>query len=153
MAAEEEVIEVAVEGRPAPKGSRISGRTKDGRTYTRAASKYEQPWVDEVKRQTQIVMRHHETPPPPYEVALEFHLKKAKSRPKNAPDYPTVGDVDKLARAVIDGLVKGGAMQDDRHVTSLTADKRFARPDEPTGVIARIRSLAPERDAPQIALT
>lgn len=151
--AAEAVILVHVTGRPAPKGSRIAGRTKDGRSYTRAASKYEQPWVDEVKRQAQIVMRHHDTPPPPYEVRLEFHLHKSRSRRRGAPDYPTVGDVDKLARAVIDGLVKGGAMEDDRHVTSLTAGKRFAEPDESTGVIAEIRSLAPECAAAQVMLT
>ena len=151
--AAEEVIEVAVEGRPAPKGSRIAGRTKTGHTYTRPASKYEEPWIEAVKAAAQIVMRHHETPAPPYEVRLEFHLKRAKERRKDAPEWPTVGDVDKLARAVIDGLVKGGAMQDDRHVTALTATKRFADPGEPTGVIAGIRSLAPERASPHVALT
>lgn len=137
------MIEIVVAGRPAPKGSRIAGRTKDGRSYTRAASKYEQPWVEDVKATAQIVMRHHDIPAPPYEVRLEFHLKKSQHRKKDAPDYPTVGDVDKLARAVIDGLVKGGAMQDDKHVIALTATKRFAYPGEPTGVLAEIRSLAP----------
>jgi Holliday junction resolvase RusA-like endonuclease len=139
------VIEIAVAGRPAPKGSRIAGRTKDGRTYTRAASKYEEPWVEAVKTRTQIVMRHHRTPAPPYAVRLDFHLKKSQHRRKDAPEYPTVGDLDKLARAVIDGLVKGGAMEDDKHVTVLTASKRFAESDETTGVVAEIRSLAPAR--------
>lgn len=136
------MIEIAVFGRPAPKGSRIAGKTKTGRAYTYPASKYERPWVDEVARVTQIAMRHHPMPERPYAVDLTFRLK----RPVNHRlDWPTTHDLDKLARAVIDGLVKGGAMQDDRHVVALTARKVFAPTIHEQGVVAEIQSVAADR--------
>jgi hypothetical protein len=52
------MIDVYVEGRPAPKGSRISVTGKDGRTWTRPASKYEEGWEKAVKAATQVAMRH-----------------------------------------------------------------------------------------------
>jgi Holliday junction resolvase RusA-like endonuclease len=131
-----EPIFVAVEGRPAPKGSRIAGKTKAGKAYTYPASTYEKGWVEEVKHATQLAMRHRQPPDPPYEIDLTFYLSPSK-RPVYA--WPTQQDLDKLARAVIDGLVKGGAMVDDRHVCSLTVRKTWAREHRPMGVIAEIR--------------
>jgi Holliday junction resolvase RusA-like endonuclease len=132
-----EPIVVDIEGRPAPKGSRIAGRTKSGKAYTYPASTYEKGWVAEVKHATQLVMRHRETPPPPYAVTLTFRLNKAR---RSTYDWPTGADIDKLARAVIDGLVKGGAMSDDRFVCTLTAQKVFTRTDQNPGVIAEVVS-------------
>jgi Holliday junction resolvase RusA-like endonuclease len=131
-----EPIFVSVEGRPAPKGSRIAGKTKAGKAYTYPASTYEKGWVEEVKHETQLAMRHRQTPAPPYEIDLTFYLSASK-RP--AYPWPTQQDLDKLARAVIDGLVKGGALVDDRHVCALTVRKTWAREDRPMGVIAEIR--------------
>jgi Holliday junction resolvase RusA-like endonuclease len=129
------VIEIEVEGRAAPKGSRIMGHTKAGQSFTRPASKFEKPWVDAVKTATQIVMRHHAMPDPPYDVDLHFYLQ----RPKN-PRYgwPVKADIDKLARAALDGLVLGGAIRDDKHVTALTVHTAWAEARAP-GVTAQIR--------------
>lgn len=132
-----EPIVVEVEGRPAPKGSRIAGKTKSGKAYTYPASTYERGWVAEVKHATSLVMRHRETPPPPYAVTLTFRLNKAR---RSTYDWPTGPDIDKLARAVIDGLVKGGAMSDDRFVCSLTAIKVFTQTGQNQGVIAEVSS-------------
>jgi Holliday junction resolvase RusA-like endonuclease len=128
------VIQIEAEGRPAPKGSRIMGHTKTGKSYTRPASKFEKPWVDAVKVAAQIVMRHHAMPEPPYDVALHFYI----ARPNN-PRYgwPVKGDIDKLARAALDGLVAGGAIRDDRHVTALTVTTAWATARAP-GVVAHI---------------
>ena len=126
------MIQIDVEGRPAPKGSRIHGRTKTGKSFTRPASKYEQPWVERVKGETQIAMRHHTQIDPPYTVELEFRLKRPQ-RNQHQQTWPTQHDLDKLARAVVDGLVLGGAMLDDRHVIALTVRKRYAEPGETTG--------------------
>lgn len=133
------MISVDVEGRPAPKGSRITGTTKRGDTYTYPASKYEKPWIDAVKFATQIVMRHHAMPEPPYHVELEFRLSKPRQRRY---EFPPVPDLDKLARATIDGLVAGKALRDDRFVTSMTASKRYVRQNETPGVHAGFESLA-----------
>jgi Holliday junction resolvase RusA-like endonuclease len=134
----DEVIAVDVDGRPAPKGSRITGTSKAGNTYTYPASKYEKPWVDAVKGATQIVMRHYAMPEPPYRVDLEFRLAKPRQRRY---EFPPVPDIDKLARATVDGLVAGKALRDDRFVTILTATKRYVRPGESPGVHAEIESV------------
>lgn len=128
------MIRIEVEGRAAPKGSRIMGHTKTGKSFTRPASKFEKPWVEEVKRATQIVMRHHQMPEPPYAVDLFFYIAK----PVN-PRYgwPVKADIDKLARAALDGLVAGGALRDDKHVTTLTVRTRWADVHAP-GVTATI---------------
>ena len=42
---------------------------------------------------------------------------------------------------MIDGLVKGKAMVDDRHVLSLTVEKDFVSIDEEAGVTAQIVGL------------
>lgn len=133
-----EPITVVVEGRPAPKGSRIAGKTKAGKSYTYPASTYERGWVAEVTEATKLVMRHRQTLPPPYAVQLVFHMPKGK---KAKYPWPPTPDLDKLARAVIDGLVKGAAMVDDRHVCALTATKQFAVAGQTVGVHAEVRTL------------
>jgi Holliday junction resolvase RusA-like endonuclease len=131
-----EPITVVVEGRPAPKGSRIAGKTN--KAYTYPASTYERGWVAEVTHATKLIMRHRETPEPPYEVRLTFYLAKGK---KVKYPWPPSPDLDKLARAVIDGLVKGAAMVDDRHVCTLTAKKVFAAHGQIIGVHAEVLPL------------
>jgi Holliday junction resolvase RusA-like endonuclease len=136
------VVTVDVNGRPAPKGSRVFGRTKAGNTFTRPASQYEKPWVEEVKRATQIAMRHHPQPEPPYAVQLVFRLDAPKKNRAAMPWWPTRHDLDKLTRAVVDGLVSGGAMKDDRHVIELTARKRYLEDGETQGVDAQISTAS-----------
>jgi Holliday junction resolvase RusA-like endonuclease len=134
------MIRVDVAGRPAPKGSRNAATTRDGKPYTYPASKHERPWVDAVTEATRVVMRHHTTPAPPYHVGLTLRIPKGRGAPSYA--WPTQHDVDKLARAVIDGLVKGKAMLDDRHVTSMTVCKLFAADGEEPGVTASVQEIA-----------
>jgi hypothetical protein len=45
-----------VPGVPAPKGSRISGRRKDGSIFTRPASKGEHVWVEAVAKLVRAVL-------------------------------------------------------------------------------------------------
>jgi Holliday junction resolvase RusA-like endonuclease len=125
------VIEVFVEGRAAPKGSRIQGYTKTGKGYTRPASKFEKPWTSAVKKQVEVAVRH-QTVSPPYRVQAEFLIAQPQ---RTRYEWPSASDLDKLLRATIDGAVQAGAMIDDRHVTALTVSKRFAKSDERPGVI------------------
>lgn len=112
-----------VPGLPAPKGSRTIGQRKDGSRYTRESSKRAGPWVEAVT----LFARTHGPPEgplePPYEIYLTFSLP-LPARPKYG--WPTKdGDLDKLVRGVLDGLTQGGLILDDRHVTKLSAEKRF----------------------------
>lgn len=123
-------MNVWVSGRPAPKGSRVTATTKDGRTYTRPASKYEKPWIEAVAHATA-----GEPMIPPYRVVLRFRLPRPKK-----PAHPWVAgpDVDKLARSTIDGLVRGGVLTDDRYVLSLDASKDWG---EEAGCLVTVESL------------
>jgi Holliday junction resolvase RusA-like endonuclease len=145
------MIDVYVEGRPAPKGSRISVTGKDGRTWTRPASKYEEGWEKAVKAATQVAMRHAHDPGPPYAVSVEIRVAAPKRRIDRKRWWPSQHDVDKLVRATIDGLVKGGAMTDDRHVIALTASKRYCATDEMPGASAQISQVAQMQELPVAA--
>jgi Holliday junction resolvase RusA-like endonuclease len=53
---------------------------------------------------------------------------------KGAPDFPaSKPDLDKLCRAVLDGLTDGGAWKDDGQVVMLLAGKIYPEPGMPTG--------------------
>ena len=59
----------------------------------------------------------------PVRVTMMFFLRQPK-RPK-APVPITKPDVDKLARACLDGMTDAGVFRDDSQVTTLTARKRY----------------------------
>jgi Holliday junction resolvase RusA-like endonuclease len=73
---------------------------------------------------------------PPYVIELEFRMPRPAD-PKYG--WPTKdGDIDKLARGALDGLVQGGLLVDDRHVVDLRATKVFTGPGA-TGVTVVVR--------------
>jgi crossover junction endodeoxyribonuclease RusA len=62
----------------------------------------------------------------PARVQITFRLPRPKSAPKSVTLPIKRPDIDKLARAVLDGLVAGGALADDSQVVDLLVSKRFA---------------------------
>lgn len=67
-------------------------------------------------------------------MTIRFNVNKPKSYPASVV-YPTKKpDIDNLAKAVMDGLVKGGIIEDDNMVTDLLAYKRYVSLDHPEGV-------------------
>lgn len=116
-----------VPGRPAPKGSRIFFRNGG----SREVSPYEKQWETTVGQ----TARHniHQPHQDAVTVTIEFVMPRPKSWGKKREDPHTVKpDIDKLARATLDGLT-GIAFIDDRQVTKLTATKRRAHHGENTG--------------------
>lgn len=60
----------------------------------------------------------------PYDLELEFYMPMP-ANPKYG--WPTRdGDLDKLERAVLDGLTQGRLIVDDRHVVGLSSRKWFS---------------------------
>jgi Holliday junction resolvase RusA-like endonuclease len=120
----EQLLRIA--GEPAPKGSRTLGRRRDGSVFSRPASQGEAGWVEAVARSA-MAARGTAQIEPPYTVELIFSLPRP-ARPAHA--HPSRSDLDKLVRAVLDGLVRGGLLEDDRHVVRLVASKRWAAPGD-----------------------
>lgn len=117
-------VRLTVRGRIAGKGSRTVRPLPNGAVVTRPASKYEKPFVKAVAETA--AWRKSEggdLPVAPYRVELDFYFDPPA---KPSHPYPTRVDLDKAVRAVLDGLVAGGLMVDDRHVTELVARKHFA---------------------------
>lgn len=122
-----------VPGIPAPQGSKI--RTRYG---MREASKRVKPWRELVTQCAAIAADENNLLAPlspPYQVEVWFYITKPRTTLAKHPVAPTVGDLDKLVRAVNDGLKTGGLIQDDRFIIRLTAEKAWADKDGPGAVI------------------
>lgn len=116
-------------GLPGPKGSRNTRTTTDadGNSRTRSydQSKIAAQWQKDVALQARSIVARDGLPgplEPPYSVIINFEFARPK---KPTWDWPTRGDLDKLARSTLDGLEQGGLLADDKHVTALVLTKRF----------------------------
>lgn len=84
----------------------------------------------------------------PVSVDLVFLLKRPPSAPKQR-NWPTVKpDLDKLIRAVLDGLTDARVWTDDARAVTITASKRYAEPDGNPSTFAYITDAetTPEQD-------
>jgi crossover junction endodeoxyribonuclease RusA len=153
-----EPVTIRVLGLAAPQGSKT--RTRHG---MRESSKAVGPWREAVRAETQLAITHAvpddrgwAADPPlagPLAVSVTFYFgrpqnhygtgKNAGVLKPGAPAFPASkrNDVDKLSRAVLDGITQGGAIADDGLVTDLTAVKRYAD-DVPAGAVITIRAVS-----------
>jgi Holliday junction resolvase RusA-like endonuclease len=126
-----------VAGRPVTQGSK-TGIVVGGRAVlVEKARDRLKPWREAV-RSTALehldqVMRGEawQPYPGPVHVQLVFALPKPASAPKTRRTWPTgarSGDVDKLARAVLDALTDAGVWRDDAQVVRLLVDKDYPGP-------------------------
>lgn len=129
MAAAANRAQFVVKGHPAPKGS----RTFLGGGASKESSDNCKPWVEAVAFAAKGQRpKGGDFLPPPYEIGLRFVMPRPAS-PKY--EWPSSdGDLDKLARAVLDGLTQGGLILDDRHVVQLDTVKEFCESGKSTGV-------------------
>lgn len=118
-----------VKGHPAPKGSRTF---LGGKGASKESSDRCKPWVEAIVFAARGQRPGGKMLPPPYKIGLRFVMPMADN-PKWG--WPTAdGDLDKLARAVLDALVYGGCIGDDSQVITLNAHKLYATADKLPGV-------------------
>lgn len=153
------MIRFRVNGIPAPQGSKrhVGG----GRMVE--MSKAVGPWREAVRAEAQRAIEdatwHSGVDPgKPVSDALSVTVVFVLARPKghmgggqlggkqyvkqSAPAYPAKRpDLDKLARAVLDGLVMGGVMADDSQVVSLNCAKVYARNGMPPGALVEVEAM------------
>lgn len=123
-----------VRGIPAPKGSlRAFNNPKTGiPIVTEGRTKPSKTWQAAV----QFTVQEHWPDPPlegPVRVWLSFVLPRPKSVKRAHPFVKP--DIDKLARAVLDGMT-GIVFRDDAQVVSLQANKAYT--DNITGVMIQV---------------
>lgn len=119
------MITFFVPGVPAPQGSKTA-KCINGKAIMWEASTKVKEWRATVTATAQIEMiaRGLETKTDPVELVLEFRLPKPKSVKREFPDVKP--DLDKLIRAVCDGLTKSKIYKDDALVIALSASKRYS---------------------------
>ena len=132
-------IVIQVQGKPRPQGSK---RLVNGRMIEASAGL--PAWRESIRAETQRAMNGNRVMGGAVRAELVFLMPRPKGHMgvkgirKGAPALPTiVPDLDKLARAVLDGIVNGGAIQDDSQVTTLVAKKVYAD-DRVAGLIVRL---------------
>jgi Holliday junction resolvase RusA-like endonuclease len=123
-----DTVSFFIEGVPVPQGSKTVSQAK-GRAWLRDANAARlKPWRHVIATHADLGV----TFDCPVIVTLSFVLPRPQ-RPRW--EVPAVKpDIDKLVRAVMDGLTDGGLLGDDARVVDLTATKRYPTPGDPTGV-------------------
>lgn len=156
------MIKILVNGSPAPQGSK---RHVGGGRMVEASAAVG-PWRDAVRGETQLLLSWLRgdgwrelamtdldvlTTSAPAAVTIVFrfarpagHFGKGRNAAvlkPSAPRRPVTmkrNDIDKLARATLDGLVDGGAMADDAQVVDLNLSKIYCAPGETPGAVIEI---------------
>ena len=124
-----------VPGIPAPQGSK-TGYVVGGRAVVVDKNPAVlKPWRVAIA----AYASNYRVDPGPVQVALIFVMPRPK-RPK----YPvpaTKPDIDKLVRAVLDGLVQGKLIEDDSLVVSLIASERYSTEESIPGVHIAVQPI------------
>lgn len=124
------MVELSIIGDPKPQGSK-SGfvNPKTGKVIiTEQAGKPLKQWRSTVAEAAEQAAVKHGQQTGPLRVEVVFRLPMPKSRPatvRNAVSawHTITPDVDKLSRALLDGLTDGGLIPDDKVVAWLAAKK------------------------------
>lgn len=122
-------------GVPATKGStRSFPHRVTGKIVTLPMSKSLREWERAIAYEARMSGATFEGP---VKVAMTFDLPMPKAE-QRVRWHHVRPDLDKLVRAVLDGLQMGGAFADDGQVAWLTAQKRTSRQ---AGVIVEVRDV------------
>ena len=115
-------VHFEIPGRPVAKQR---ARQRNGQFYTPAATRH---FEDAVA----LIARADRGPQLTGEIEVEIHISTKR---------PMRGDVDNYAKSILDGIVKGGVIADDREIVSLCISKSVVTwEDDRTYVSVRQRS-------------
>jgi Holliday junction resolvase RusA-like endonuclease len=143
-------VSAVVYGQPQPGGSKIPGRAKSGRLFTRDDNPKLKDWQRQVAQEVGRVVDGQPVLEGPLRLTLRFYLLRPKGhygtgrneghvRP-SAPAHPaTRPDTTKLVRAVEDALT-GIVWRDDAQVCEQAARKLYG---EPARVELQVEPLGP----------
>lgn len=137
---------ISVRGIPAPQGSKRYVGASGGKGRMVESSKAVGPWREAVRAEVQRAAENTIvgpvavelivwTPRPKGHYGAKGLLPSAPARPAGRPD------LDKLARAILDGVVAGGAIGDDAQIVALFAAKVYANEENPPGARIVVEAL------------
>jgi crossover junction endodeoxyribonuclease RusA len=148
------ILRFRVAGLPIPQGSKRIGRSRGGKPILLDDNdKALKPWRRSVVQAAKVALFGDFSWQPligPIRLALAFGFTRPPSHPRTRPTWPTgqgtTGDVDKLARAVMDALTEAQVWRDDAQVVELYAAKDWcgqgvAQPLTLPGLIVRVWRL------------
>lgn len=129
-------ISFIVDGEPRPQGSKRARLGPDGKIWMYEASgKNLKDWREAITWAAKLAMKGRPTFRGPVEVAITFYLKHPSRGPEQV--WPLKRpDVDKLQRAILDGMADAKVMFDDSQVCVIRGQKAYARPGkDPCAVV------------------
>lgn len=145
MTPDAEGFTFVVLGRAAPQGSKALHTKADGSKYMKEASDRVHPWRKKIERATKGADgRPLATFTGPVEIHIDFEFRRAKSNTDPFPTVNTIGDGDKLTRAVWDALTQAKVIQDDAYCVDWSGSKRYAEEDRAYITIRAPRGYTPE---------
>lgn len=140
------MIQIKVYGTPAPQGS----KRHVGRGIMIESSKAVGPWREAVRHETQQHDGRFETGPVSVDIKLwlprpKYHYGTGRNAAKLKDSAPVwhsgTPDADKLARAILDAIVQGGALHDDGQAAIIHVYKYYATDVFPPGCLVTIAAL------------
>lgn len=156
-------LEVSVLGTPIPQGSK-SGFKRKGTERIIVIdnnAKKLKPWREAISAATHnaIAAQDYRPADGPLQAELTFYFdrpayhfgtgKNAGRLKADAPWYVDVKpDIDKLVRAVLDGLTDAAAWADDARCARLAVEQLYVAPGQAAGVLARIRPIQVRQTPP-----
>lgn len=138
-------------GEPVPQGSMVAIQSRNPGHENRPPflkpgnEAKLKPWRQEIANAATIAATDEQKLPKtePVAVTILFVMPKPKA---GRYSYPVQGDVDKLVRAVLDGMT-GVIYDDDTQVTNLAAVKRYALEGETVRALVTVETVSPDRSA------
>ena len=119
------MVSYFVAGPPVPQGSKkamIHPHTRRAMLIDDNADELK-PWRARVKYETIVAWRGRRQIKGPVKIELEFRMLRQKSVTREYPDVRP--DIDKLMRAIFDGITEAGAWEDDSRVCKTSATKIY----------------------------
>ena len=119
------MIKFTVFGKPVPQGSSKAFYVKSlGRAVITSDNKHLKPWRQQVTETAMSLQADAIPDDRPVEVILDFYFARPKSAKKRV-GMTVKPDIDKLIRAILDGIM-GVLFRDDSQVVSVHARKHYA---------------------------
>jgi crossover junction endodeoxyribonuclease RusA len=143
-----DVIEFFVGGEPVPQGSTKSFYIKKlNRVVTTHGNKNMNKWRERIAHEAQAndelrkISFFRDDRRIGYEVRATFRFTKPKSTPKKVKLNTKRPDLDKLIRAILDGITDV-LIPDDCLVVGITAGKCYAEENQPPGLEISVKRVA-----------